>query len=93
MIPISDVVPLATWIPAYHHFRFRLNTRLMSSGLSLIELHQQQLGAEDRPWIWRTSDYTVIIEGRALSFEIPEMSSVEKALSIFELYQKKLFDP
>lgn len=90
-IPISDVIPLAPWIQAYHHFRVRLDLRLYQSGLSLLDLHRNQLGPETRPGVWETSEYRIFIEGRALSFEIPEDSSIKAAFAAFDLYQKKLF--
>lgn len=91
-IPISDVVPLAQWIQAYHTFRARLDLTLYTSGLGLLALHQDRFGPPAQPGVWETCDWRAIIKGRTLTFEVPEKSSADSAIMAFNQYQKRLFE-
>lgn len=90
-IPISDVVPLAQWIQAYHSFRAKLDMTLYLTGLSLLDLHRDRFGPETSPGAWEAPSYMVFVEERILSFEIPEDSTTETALEAFRVYQEGLF--
>jgi hypothetical protein len=90
-IPISDVVPLAQWIQAYHSFRTRLDLLLYQTRLSLTALHHDRLGPPAQAGVWEASEYRVLVEERSWTFEVPEDATLDSALAAFTLYQEKLF--
>lgn len=90
-VPISEIVPLAQWIQAYHVFRAKLDLLLYQTGWNLGTLHRNQLGVEVSPGVWEADGYRVFIQGQALTFEVREGCSLDEALDAFNGYQKRLF--
>lgn len=92
-VPISDIIPLALWVQAYHAFRVRLDLALLRTGLDLLALHEDRLGPPVQAGVWETDTYRVYVQGNALTFEVPEGCSILDATEAFNTYQEKLFKP
>lgn len=89
--PVSEIVPLAEWVQAYHVFKAKLDTHLYQTGMDLVEMHLQALGEERSPNVWEKSGYRVRLEGQAVTFEVSEEATADEALAQFRAYQEWLF--
>ena len=91
-VPISEVVPLIQWIQIHHAFKAKLDILLYQTGFNLETLHLDRFGVEVSPCVWEDPfGYRVVIQGKALTFEVLEEFSLDEALLAFNDYQEKLF--